>query len=80
MEFKKISLSKSISNDYLDDIYKFALEKGALGGKLLGAGGGGFFLFYVPKNKQKNFLSSFKKFTIVPFKFSSEGSKIIYSN
>ena len=76
----KKSLSKSISNDYLDDIYKFALEKGALGGKLLGAGGGGFFLFYVPKNKQKNFLSSFKKFTIVPFKFSSEGSKIIYSN
>ena len=76
----KRSLSKSISNDYLDEIYNYALQKGALGGKLLGAGGGGFFLFYVPKNKQKNFLTSFKKFTIVPFKFSDQGSRIIYSS
>ena len=76
----KRSLSKSISNRYLDDIYEHAIKKGALGGKLLGAGGGGFFLFYVPKNKQKIFLNTFKKFTIVPFKFSDKGSEIIYSN
>ena len=50
-------------------------KKGALGGKLLGAGGGGFFLFLCSKNKQKNFLNSFKKFTIVPFKFSDQGSR-----
>lgn len=76
----KRSLSKSISDSYLDDLYESALNKGALGGKLLGAGGGGFFLFYVPKNKQRKFLNYFKKFTIIPFNFSNEGSKIIYSN
>ena len=76
----KRSLSKSISDEYLDEIYEYAIKKGALGGKLLGAGGGGFFLFYVPENKKKTFMNSFNKFTIVPFNFSNEGSKIIYSN
>lgn len=76
----KRSLSKSISDSYLDDLYESAINKGALGGKLLGAGGGGFFLFYVPKNNQRKFLNYFKKFTIIPFNFSNDGSKIIYSS
>ena len=57
-----------------------AIKNGALGGKLLGAGGGGFFLFYVPYSRQKYFVNYFKKLINVPFKFSSEGSKIMFKN
>ena len=45
----------------IDNIYNFAIKNGALGGKLLGAGGGGFLLFYVPKNMQSKFFNAFKK-------------------
>ena len=62
------------------NIYNNAINKGALGGKLLGAGGGGFFLFYVPYFRQKNFVNYFRKLINVPFKFSSEGSKIMFKN
>ncbi|MBA1337293.1 MAG: D-glycero-alpha-D-manno-heptose-7-phosphate kinase [Pelagibacterales bacterium] len=77
---KKKELSNFISNNKIDDIYKYAISKGALGGKLLGAGGGGFFLFYVPKHYQKSFINSFKKLLHIPFNFSQEGSKIIFNN
>ena len=69
-----------ISNSTINAIYEKALTKGALGGKLLGAGGGGFFVFYVPHWKQKQFIQYFKKFITIPFKFTSEGSKIIFRN
>ena len=49
-----------------------------LGGKLLGAGGGGFFLFYVPYFRQKDFIKYFRKLVTVPFKFSWEGSTILF--
>ncbi len=75
----KKSLSSSISNHYIDDIYNNAIKKGALGGKLLGAGGGGFLLLYVPYFKQKSFIKFFKKLITIPFKFSSEGSKIMFT-
>ncbi len=75
----KKSLSSSVSNYYIDDIYNNAVKKGALGGKLLGAGGGGFLLFYVPYFKQKSFIKYFKKLITIPFKFSSEGSKILFT-
>lgn len=77
---KKKELSSFITNNKIDDIYNYAINKGAVGGKLLGAGGGGFFLFYVPKKYQKNFIGSFKKLIHIPFKFSKEGSKIIFNN
>ena len=64
----------------IDKIYNIAIENGALGGKLLGAGGGGFFIFYVPYLRQKKFIKCFKKFITVPFKFTSEGSKIMFNN
>ena len=76
---EKKSLSSLISNSYIDNIYKEGLQKGALGGKLLGAGGGGFFLFYVPFFRQKSFIKYFKKLVNVPFKFSSKGSEIIFN-
>ena len=77
---EKKSLSSSITNSSIDEIYNNAINKGALGGKLLGAGGGGFFLFYVPYFKQKNFIKYFRKLITIPFKFSSEGSTILFKN
>lgn len=74
----KKNLSQKISTTSLDDIYNLAMKKGALGGKLLGAGGGGFFLLYVPYEKQKKFVQYFKKFVHIPFNFENLGSKIIF--
>ena len=77
---EKKSLSTSITNSSIDEIYSNAIRKGALGGKLLGAGGGGFFLLYVPYFRQKYFIKYFKKLITIPFKFSFEGSKILFKN
>jgi D-glycero-alpha-D-manno-heptose-7-phosphate kinase len=76
----KKSVSKFISNQKIDYIYDFALQNGAVGGKLLGAGGGGFFLFYVPRDKMKYFLKKLSHFITIPFKFESDGSKIIFKS
>lgn len=76
----KKRLSSKISNTRIDSIYEGALKKGAIGGKLLGAGGGGFMLLFVrPENRQK-VARSLKDFLEVKFKFESEGSQIIYYN
>ena len=77
---RKKSLSSSISNSKINDIYESALKNGATGGKLLGAGGGGFFLFYVPYFRQKKFINYFNKLINVPFKFSFKGSEIMFKN
>ncbi|TGL77317.1 CBS domain-containing protein [Leptospira jelokensis] len=73
-EIKK-GLSSKISNNFLDKIYKDAMDHGAIGGKLLGAGGGGFFLFYVPpfaKHELLNWMDS-SGLKYRPFRFDSEG-------
>ena len=72
----KKELSNNTSNDKLDEIYNMGLKYGAKGGKLLGAGGGGFMLFYIKKELLKNFKIKFAKFKIINFKFSTEGTKI----
>ena len=61
-----------ISSDHIDAIYEGALENGALGGKLLGAGGGGFFIFYVPPFKKHTLMAYLKSknLTIQPFVLS----------
>jgi len=74
----KRSLTSKISNEKIDKIYSTGINAGALGGKLLGAGGGGFILFYVPKNKQKSVKNALKSKLFVPFRFEFTGSKIIY--
>jgi len=74
----KKSLSDNISNDVIEDIYNRAKKAGAIGGKLLGAGGGGFVLFYVPKQYQEKVKNALKEFTYVPFKFDFDGSKIVF--
>ena len=76
----KKKLSNSISNESIDILYEQALRKGALGGKLLGAGGGGFFLFYVREENKNSFIKSNKKMINIPFKFSHGGSEILFKD
>lgn len=79
---EKRKLSTGISNDTLDRNYDWAIDNGALGGKILGAGGGGYFLFYVPKALQRRFRERMLETNMTEFKFSfsDEGSKIVYSD
>ena len=75
----KRGLAGSISNDQLDTTYRLALDAGALGGKLLGAGGGGYFLFYVPPVQQDAVISALDGLTShTPFRFEPCGSQIIH--
>jgi len=73
----KKRLANNISNPVLDEYYEKALKAGATGGKLLGAGGGGFFLFYC-EQKYQNDVRKVLQLRELKFKFENEGSKIIY--
>ncbi len=75
----KKELASQISNSEIDDIYHLAMKNGAIGGKLLGAGGGGFLLFYCDKSKQVNLIKALHKLPFFEFKFDHEGSKLIYT-
>jgi D-glycero-alpha-D-manno-heptose-7-phosphate kinase len=74
----KRTLSGSVSNSDVDGLYDRALAAGALGGKLTGAGGGGFLLLFVPPGKQKKVKEAFKDLICVPFKFEFAGSQVIF--
>lgn len=74
----KKSLVGNISNGKVDAYYRGALEAGALGGKLLGAGGGGFLLLYVERNNQPRVREALKELKEVRFGLEPQGSKIIY--
>ena len=76
----KRGISGGISTDSIDEQYDRAMKAGALGGKLLGAGGGGFLLFYVPKDKQEAVKNALEGQIYVPFKFENEGTKVLYFN
>jgi len=73
----KRSLTHKISTTDIDDIYAAGLSAGALGGKLLGAGGGGFMLFYVPPEKRAALRQRLKHLLCVPFSFSTRGSHVV---
>jgi len=73
----KKSLSSQITNDEIDAMYEKALNAGAIGGKLLGAGGGGFMAFYVEKENQNSVIKALQDYLHIPFKFDFEGSKIV---
>ncbi len=77
----KRTLSSRVSNTAIDDMYQTALDAGAVGGKLCGAGGGGFILFFVPPRKQRSVRRALKDLLYVPFQFDTLGSHIIlYAN
>ena len=74
----KKNLSSAISTNYLDGIYDMAIKAGAIGGKLLGAGGGGFFLFYAEKENQHAIRTALKDYQEILFDFDKDGSKNIF--
>ncbi len=74
----KRSTGSKISTSQIDQIYERAMKAGTLGGKLLGAGGGGFMLFYVPEEKQEAVKNELKELLLVPFRFEDEGTSVIY--
>ncbi len=76
----KRELSSQISDEKIDYYYDLALKSGAKGGKLLGAGGGGFMLFYVPKDNQKQVRVALSDLEELSFQFDNEGTKVIYYN
>lgn len=73
----KRGISSGISTGSIDEQYERAMKAGALGGKLLGAGGGGFLLFYVPTEKQQAVKEALSGQLHVPFNFENEGTKIV---
>lgn len=76
--FIKRGLSDKISTPFIDEMYAAARKAGALGGKLLGAGGGGFVLLFAPPEKQAKIRERLKKFLHIPFRFEEQGSQIIF--
>ena len=79
LDFEK-KLSSSITNKKIDELYERAMKYGALGGKLLGAGGGGFLLVYMDKKFRKNFFKNNKNIINIPFKFSDSGTQVIFKD
>ncbi len=75
----KKRLANNVSNKEIDSIYDKAIKAGALGGKLLGAGGGGFILFLVEPDKQEWVKEALRLYH-VPFKFEDKGSQVVYED
>ena len=76
----KRQLSKHVSTPAIDSIYETALKAGAIGGKLLGAGGGGFIIFFAEPDRQETIRQALSELTHIPFRFEWEGTKIIYND
>ena len=74
----KRQTGSTISTDSIDALYEKGIQAGALGGKLLGAGGGGFLLFYVQPEKQEAVREALSNLMEVPFKFERSGTRVIY--
>lgn len=74
----KRTTGAAVSTDSIDSLYQKGIEAGALGGKLLGAGGGGFLVFYVEPDKQPEVKEALSDLLYIPFKFEEGGSRIIY--
>lgn len=74
----KRTLHESVTSSEIDRTYELAMEHGGLGGKILGAGGGGFMLFYVPEDRQPAVRRALEHLRELPFRLESEGSRITY--
>jgi len=75
----KKQLASKISNSEIDRMYEMALTAGALGGKVSGAGGGGFLLLYVPRHKQEVVRNALRNYRELPFYLEQDGSKVIFN-
>ncbi|MCK4532049.1 MAG: GHMP kinase [Candidatus Aenigmarchaeota archaeon] len=76
-EYKK-RLASGITNPLIDRHYNLALKSGALGGKVLGAGGGGFLLFYCEQKRQNLLIKNLESLRHVPFRFENHGTRTVY--
>lgn len=77
----KKQMASSISQNAIDELYELGINNGATGGKLLGAGGGGFLLFYVPtKEGKENIRKAFKDYKELPFELDNSGVSIIFND
>ncbi len=74
----KKGTGESISTNSIDGLYEKGIAAGALGGKLLGAGGGGFLIFYVQPEKQKAVREAMKELMYIPFRFEDGGTRVIH--
>lgn len=74
----KKGTGKLISTGGIDGLYEKAMSEGALGGKLLGAGGGGFLIFYVQSDKQEQFKEAMNDLMYIPFEFENGGTRVIH--
>ncbi len=74
----KRNTGKCVTTDSIDDIYQRSIRAGAIGGKLLGAGGGGFFVFYVPLECQDNVKRALNELLYIPFEFEDGGTQVIH--
>lgn len=74
----KRNTGRAVTTNTIDELYEKGISSGALGGKLLGAGGGGFLLFYVLPEKKNSVIREMRKLLQVPFKFENTGSQVIY--
>lgn len=77
-KLKKNLSAKNISNSRIDKMYSMAKKNGATGGKICGAGGGGFLLLYIDKKKQNYLKKTLKNYPFFDFKFDLTGSRITY--
>lgn len=75
----KKTLASGISNSYIDDLYEAAHQAGALGGKITGAGGGGFLMLYCQHEKQEAVREALKDLQELPFALEQDGSKVIFN-
>jgi len=76
-ELKK-QMASGITNQKINEFYNFSQRAGAIGGKISGAGGGGFLLVIVPRDKQNNFFSKMSKYRELPFNIEPRGSSVIF--
>ena len=74
----KRGFTDQVSTDSIDAVYEKAIQAGAIGGKLLGAGGGGFLLFYVTPEKQSAVAGALENLLYVPFQFETAGTRVIH--
>lgn len=76
----KKTLASGITNSFIDNIYENAIKAGATGGKLLGAGGAGFMIFYVPEDKQKSVRMALRGLREMDFEMDNSGSSIVMTD